>query len=271
MFFLWLSVGFLWGCGNPVQEKPKVEPIPSVKEDKENKMDIEPDYKPTYEDPVEVQALYVISPFAGGKRLQGVYLILDSGEKWIRSYRPIPDEFQYADKKVVVKGRPYTNSPYVQSVGGTHFELQEIRLAEGVEPYNPIPTALPIPPKVDSKEELQQRKKLWAHCTGTIQSITKDRYTFNAVLSLKDGTEVSFSFNRRYLAVAQKNHEEEDWKGTLVTILGRVQDVAEPNLGMVRLCAGDVDSCSIDDPTKKKKKSQLKPLPSLKKPPPLTK
>ena len=128
-------------------------------------------YKPEYQERVEVSTRYIISPIRGGKRLQGVYLRLDSGEVWIRSYRPIPEEYEFSDKRVVVTGRPYTNSPYVQSVGGVHFELESIRLADGEIPHDPKPLTLLPPPNTASKKEFDEREGRWANCSGTLLKI----------------------------------------------------------------------------------------------------
>ena len=212
---------------------------------------MENNYQPTYGEVIEVECLYIICPILAGKKFQPVYLLLPSGERWIRSYRPISSEYQYADKRVFVRGRIYTSSPYVQSVGGTHFELQEIRLATGEIPYPIKPKYLPIPPKVDSQEQLRQRKHLWVHCTGTISNVQKDRYVYRAQLILRDGNLVAFSFDDRQLDHLHQNKSASDWTGVLVTLLGQVAGgVAELDIGRVRLCVGDVDSCGIADPAK---------------------
>lgn len=133
---------------------------------------LEPDYEPTFGEPTTFEALYRIAPMPAGKGLQEVVLVRDDGESWIRSYRPIAEEFRYQDKRVVVSGRPYTNSPYVQSVGGTHFELASIELAPGETPYEPMPTELPPPPLARSAQAAKAQTGWYAVCVGTREGQT---------------------------------------------------------------------------------------------------
>jgi len=125
------------------------------------------DYEPTFGERTEFEALYRIAPSPAGKRLQEVLLVRDDGESWIRSYRPVAEEFQYQEKRVAVSGRPYTNSPYVQSVGGTHFELETIALAPGETPYDPLPTDLPPPPLARTADAARALMGWYAVCVGT--------------------------------------------------------------------------------------------------------
>jgi len=132
----------------------------------------EADFEPTFGERTEFEALYRIAPSPAGKRLQEVVLVRDDGESWIRSYRPVAEEYQYQEKRVTVIGRPYVNSPYVQSVGGTHFELETIALAPGETPYDPLPTELPPPPLARTAEAARALSGWYAVCVGTRQGET---------------------------------------------------------------------------------------------------
>ncbi len=125
------------------------------------------DTAPTNGDRVTFEALYRVAPQAQGKRLQEVVLDRDDGQRWIRSYRPIPAEFQYQGRRVRVTGRPYTNPPDVQSVGGTHFSLEAIALAPGEVPRSPLPTTLPPPPLARTAAAARAQAAWYAVCVGT--------------------------------------------------------------------------------------------------------
>lgn len=126
-----------------------------------------PDTEPRFGERTTFEATYRIAPSPAGKRLQEVVLLRDDGEAWIRAYRPIKDEYAFQEKRVVVTGRPYTNSPYVQSVGGTHFEVESIALAPGETPMDPAPTELPPPPLARSAEAARALTGWYAVCVGT--------------------------------------------------------------------------------------------------------
>jgi len=207
------------------------------------------DYSPTMGEPVEFEARYVVSPVAGGKDLQAAYLLRDDGESWIRSYRPVAEELRFADKRVVVRGRPYVNSPYVQSVGGTHFELESIALAPGETPWEPEPTRIPSPPWVADQGALAAREHLWAQVVGALESLKEphpDRpWWGQGTLRLADRTAVllrAIPWEEGAPAVV----------GAEVTALGRVVAPEEPGApwsleGPLRLCAGRVERCLVDD------------------------
>ncbi len=210
----------------------------------------EPSYDPTFGDRVEREALYVVAPVAGGKRLQAASLRFDDGEVWIRSYRPVADELQFADKRVVVTGRPYTNSPYVQSVAGTHFELESIALAPGETPYDPPPTRIPAPPFVEDRASLEARVGLWAHCVGTLTALVPpdddSPWWGRGVLTLGDGSAVSID------GIAWGDSPPTVEQGTDVTALALVLAPDEPGGtpslgGNLKLCPGRVERCLMDD------------------------
>jgi len=194
----------------------------------------EPSYEPTFGEPVELDARYVVMPFAGGKHLQAVELQLEGGETWVRSYRPIPEEFAYVDKRVTVTGRPYTNSPYVQSVGGTHFELETIRLADGETAWDPVPSELPAPAQVRTSSEAQARIGLWAHAVGTLAEVSPQDHGHRGRLTLADGTEIGFW-----------TLEESSLVGSTVTVLGQLREEDGLQMGATQICAGEVEACNM--------------------------
>ncbi|MCP4807044.1 MAG: hypothetical protein GY913_26640 [Proteobacteria bacterium] len=233
--------------GDPVSEPP-VEPEPpaDAAEGFPGSADVL-GYEPTFGDLVEREALYVVAPFSGGKRLQAVQLVFDDGTSWIRSYRPLISEYEFIDKRVVVTGRPYENSPYVQSVGGTHFEVETIALAPGETAWDSIPTVLPAPPQVRTAAELEARQDLWAHVVGTLSSVDYDGHTHAAVLVLDDGTSVPFVlFAPTSFGPDLRDEDPKTWVGRRITALGRVwDDAGTRSLGLANVCEGEVTRCHM--------------------------
>lgn len=208
----------------------------------------EPSYEPIFGEPVQREALYVVAPFAAGKQLQAVELQFDDGTSWIRSYRPVQDELQYVDKRVVVRGRPYENSPYVQSVGGTHFELEHIELAEGETARDPIPTVLPAPPPVRTATEAEARVGRWAHVLGTLTSSTPDGdgTWHEGVLTLADETEIRFMFSTLHSLGHPAEATLDEVVGAEVTVLGQLSHGDEGlRLGATQVCLGEVERCHM--------------------------
>ncbi len=231
----------------PMSEPTTIDVLPFPTDDAPME---EPSYEPTYSEPVEREALYVVMPVAGGKALQAASLHFDDGEVWIRSYRPVVEELQYADKRVVVTGRPYENSPYVQSVIGTHFELATIQLAHGETPYDPLPTRIPAPPFVEDRAALEARVGLWAHCVGVLTRLeppADDRPWWGAgTLRLADGTELGMDAIPYGDGAPQVEQGQEATVLTLV--LAPREEGGQPTLGgPVRICAGRVERCLMDD------------------------
>ena len=207
------------------------------------------DFEPTFGEPVEREALYIVAPFATGKMLQAVQLVFDDGEIWVRSYRPIASEFAYVDKRVLVRGRPYVNSPYVQSISGTHFELEHIELAEGETPWEVLPTELPAPPQVRNRAELEARQGRWAHCIGILGSMEPgDIPGWEASsLRLDDGTELGLSMSAGWSFGHPTQGSPEELQGQRVTVLGKVSQEAGAFqlVGSTRVCAGEVERCHM--------------------------
>ena len=239
------------GCGTKSKEEPTTQPS-LTKSNPESTMNEEDMYAPTYQKKQTLLAQYVITPFAGGKRLQAVVLRLKTGDTLIRSYRPVPEEYQYADKWVYVTGRPYTNSPYVQSVGGVHFDLESIQLHEDEIPYEVIPTSIPIPPKVYTLQDAQKREGLWVHCVGEFLDIQEKQ----ATIKLADQNEISFILSRFYLQKPLTMEMLPSLKGEMVTVLGQWDG---QKMATSRLCRGEVDNCGVETPKKINKRKPGKP------------
>lgn len=125
-------------------------------------------FAPIFGERVRREARFVIDPIMGSKRLQAVSLQFDDGDAWILRYRPRPEDLEWVDKRVVVTGRPYENSPEVQSVMATHFELETLELAPGERPHDPIPTELPSPPMVKTPDELAACVGQWVQLVGML-------------------------------------------------------------------------------------------------------
>lgn len=205
-----------------------------------------PDYEPTMGEEVEREARYVVAPFSGGKDLQAVQLVFDDGSHWIRSYRPLVSEFRYIDKRVLVRGRPYVNSPYVQSVGGTHFSLEHIELADGEVPWDVDPTQIPAPPQVRSVDGLAPREGMWVHAVGTLESVAYEGHSHGAVLTLEGGSTPFSLFAPTSFGRELADVDPADWVGREITVLARVwRDGDALKLSHGKVCAGAVESCQM--------------------------
>ncbi len=202
---------------------------------------------PTYGDEIELEALFVIDPVAGSKRLQPESLVLASGETWIVAYRPIRSHFPYADRRVVVRGRQYWNPSHVQSVVATHFELQSIELAPGETPHDPPPSELPAPPLIRTLPELEARlgRGLWVHCAGVLESLRdgeEETPWLAGTFRLEDGTGLPLR------GISNQSQRFTELAGKKSTILARITggDQGSPiRLAPATICPGVVDRCGM--------------------------
>ena len=193
-------------------------------------------YAPTYGPHVQVEALYLVEPVPGAKRLQAVLLRLDDGQEWIRSYRPVTDELQFFEKRVVVRGRTYQPSPMTQHVNGTHFELESIELAPSEVPHNPVPTTVPSPPVVKGIAAIGERDLHWVQVHGTLDSFKVDKQNTrwgDGNMTLPHGETVTLRGLSR--------SKTEPLIGKEVTALGR--SVEGQITGRIILCEGHVTNC----------------------------
>jgi hypothetical protein len=202
-------------------------------------------FEPTFGDPVEREGLFLMDPIAGSKRLQACTIRFDDGEEWILSYRANPEYYQYIDKRVRVKGRPYWPSPNVQHVMGTHLQVDLLELAEGETPYDPLPTEMPAPPIIRDGAAFDARVGRWVQCVGTLLSLEPEPdgpYWSRGVLRMEDGAEVTM------MGIPSTKEEWRALRGERVTVLGRVYegDSGKLELGTRAVCPGEVPRCGMD-------------------------
>jgi len=191
---------------------------------------IGPDLEPTFSDPVQLEGRYEVDPIPGGKRLQGVWLVLDDGTRYAIAYRPIPEQFQFIDKRVRIYGHPYTPGRDTQHVMATHLQVDSIELAPGETPYPSPPAQVPPPPLVQTANQLAARAGRWATLIGTVESVQNDPdgYLGIALLRLQDGTEV-----------LARNVSIDTWSSyqdKLINVTSRVEQVTTGNVTTFELC-----------------------------------
>jgi hypothetical protein len=194
------------------------EPIEAPEEDP---------FAPTFER-VTREARYRISPVAGGKRLQAVSLDFDDGEAWIRAYRPLRSELRFAEKRVVVTGRPYWPSSNVQAVIDTHFELESIELAPGETPWDPVPTLIPPPPFARTAAQATARTARHVQCRGVAKE---------GVFEFPDGSTLPLAPFGGFFEVERIDGDQ--------TLLAWV--ATDGTLHARGACAGEVPRCGMTD------------------------
>jgi hypothetical protein len=184
-------------------------------------------FEPTYGERTTVDALYRIDPIRGGKELQAVHLIT-ANASYVHAYRPLRSELKFAEKRVRVTGRPFTHSPYVQAVGGEHFDVESIELAPGETPWDPEPTTLPTPAQARSATDAKALSGWYAACHGTL-----------------DGQTFTFSDGSTLPATEVSTHYPIEGIGQPMTMLAYVQasGTLVPRAG----CPGDVPRCGVYD------------------------
>ena len=187
------------------------------------------DIEPSYSDPVQLEGYYEVDPIPGGKRLQGAWLALDDGTRYVIAYRPVPEHFAYQDRRVQVEGRPYVPGRDTQHVVATHLEVHSIQLAPGETPYLLPPEKPLAPPVVRTATELAAREGRWARTVGTIESVHHDPggYLGLARLRLEDGAEV----RARDVRVAEWSRH----RGKTVVVTSRVARAEIRELAPVEL------------------------------------
>lgn len=78
--------------------------------------------------PASVRAKVVIDDEAGAKRFEGVWLVVEGGERLLISYRADPWWLPFEGKMVEVKGAGYM--PEGQAIVADHFRVHEMRMLE---------------------------------------------------------------------------------------------------------------------------------------------
>jgi len=209
----------------------------------------------------EYSGRIVTSPVSGGKGLQECTLVFDDGESVLISYRPVPAYFEFERKRVLVRGEmhnPARAHPNRQAVMGWHLDITEIRLADGEVPYDPTPTSLPPPQRVDSLAALSACSDQYFRIVGRLVSGTsKGPHRANLQLELSDGLllipSVTLvhpgSFSVRSLLMRSENSDavrtprpEENALdfGDTITIIGTR---FSGKVSGMSACPGDVEFC----------------------------
>jgi hypothetical protein len=198
---------------------------------------------------VVVEGWYEIVPVPGGKAAQPAYVVLLDGTRVIRSYRPIPSELGYADRRVRVTGNVTIGPPdaRIQAMAGPHVEAERVELAAGETPITPTPSEIPTPPIVTSLPGFAPHLDRWVAVHGTLDALTPgaDPPWAEARIRLADGGTVLVG-----------SVVEATWRplvGRVVTTLGRVSVIGrDAGLGLdVRLdaagapCAGLEARCGM--------------------------
>ena len=198
---------------------------------------------------VTYTARFDIDRLAGGKRFQGSIIYLDGGRTLVAGYRPIKEYFQFVDRRVVVQGYHWSPDPNAQQIMADHFTITSIKLAPGETPYTSKPKALPTPPMVRTKKELEARKDRWVQVVGTLHGghKPKDEAWGVANLDLGDGTRVEAS-------VYWSTYEGQ-WKplvGKEVTVTAKAATKQEEAgkkrfllPGRTAICEGVKDGCGM--------------------------
>ncbi len=136
-------------------------------------------------------------------------------------------ELKFAGKRVVATGRPYENSPYVQSVYGTHFSLESVKLAPGETPHEPEPTELLAPPLARTAAQAKAQDGWFAACVGTIQ---------DGVLSFEDGGSMPVELPTGFFPITEIEGQQ-----TLLAWVGEGRLHGRGN------CAGVVPRCGMTE------------------------
>jgi hypothetical protein len=170
---------------------------------------------------------------------------MDDGERYVISYRPVSKYFRFLDKRVVVHGRPYWPGADTQHVSATHFALDSIELAPGEDPYESVPTQVPLPPIVRTRDGLEQREGRWARVVSVVRAVDDDPDGYLAVarLEMMDGTPIWVRNTLR--------NKWSDLVAETVTVTGRWQGMVGNDdgfelVGWCEVGVGDVGATDAD-------------------------
>ena len=197
------------------------------------------DVEPSFGQVVQLEGRYEVDPIPGGKRFQGVWLVLDDGTRYVIAYRPAPEHFQFLDKRVRLTGRPYTPGADTQHIQATHLEVRSIELAAGETPHATPPSEVVPPPVGRTAGELAARGGRWARVVGRLEWVRDDPdgYLGMAQLRLGDGSQV----RARNVPVAEWSHHQ----GQCVTVTSRVVESEQGAVATFEL----IGWYAIGDPT----------------------
>jgi hypothetical protein len=184
-----------------------------------------PDVEPNYGDACRLEGRYEVDPIPGAKRFQGVWLVLDDWTRYVIAYRPVREQFQFINKRVLIQGRPYLPGSDTQHIKATHLAIDSIELAPGEEAYDEVPQGVPLPPVVRTAEELATCVGRWVRLIGTLEGLEEDpeSYLGIATMKLADGSVI------RTWGVVMKSWAK--LQNRKVTVISRVERVKnEPAL-----------------------------------------
>lgn len=100
------------------------------------------------------EALLTIDEQPGYKKLQGVWLERDDGERWIAAYRKDPWFEVFDGHRVTVTGERY--EPEGQAIQAPHFKVHTLEVVGGHE-ATPTPEVLSLGPEMDLTGALEIR------------------------------------------------------------------------------------------------------------------
>lgn len=191
------------------------------------------------------EGFFDVDRVRGGKRLQGSWLEVKGGERYILSYQPMPEHFDKVERRVIVRAVPY--SPGGQHLYARHLRVVSMTLAEGEAPRDAPTATLPPAQVVRTSGELRRQIGRWAQVVGTLSKISKEDSSGRAkiLLRLDDGGRVTISEARATAEWAYRPRV-----GTRVTILGKLnRDKDGFHLWSTHVCDGEVATCSVgEDP-----------------------
>lgn len=246
-FLVILLLCFFWPPKSPpllaAESQPHGQPPPFPKIN--NQADIEKYHGQR----IYVEGIYEVEPFPGGKGLQAVEIILPDETRLMRSYRPIPREFNFIGKKVGIVGTIYRAGglpPDVQQVLAPHLSVEKIDMASGQRLEKSPPRKLPPPPEANSEKQLSQMNQRWVQIHGRLASLRRSSDKDNQALAifwLKDGTRVKVTD----LDYGKMN----PYLGEMLTVVGKVNlNEKGPRthfnlVGRHAICAGTVPRCGM--------------------------
>ena len=176
------------------------------------------------------------------KRFQGAWLTQDGGESLLLAYRPMPEYFAFVDKRVVLEGRPY--SPGGQRIGAEHVQVESVRLADGETALAQPPTSLPVPPRVQTRDELGARTGRWVEVFATLvgeREGAADGDWRTLEFRMDDGSMVVTVEASWVVDGTFRAHF-----GRRMTLLGKVYEGdGQLGLGPVEACLGEVEGCGM--------------------------
>lgn len=186
------------------------------------------------------EGIFDIDRSHGGKALQGSWLETPRGQRYILSYRPMPEHLDKLEKRVVVRAAVY--DPCGQAIAAEHLQVASIRLADGETPYDSPPTALPPPPQARTRAELRARVNRWVQAVGQLKAVRPDEYDWFMVdLRLDDGTLVSTRVTDSQVDLLYRPR-----LGTRMTFLGRLSTRQGKYIfDRAWVCEGEVADCEF--------------------------